>query len=513
MKNWNDKQEYSDIGERISSALQDAMESRNFEELSQVVSDSVSGAIDEVRRTVNTISQAANGQTDWSKTAGTAGRSGSAAERSTSSQAGSASGRSTSSAAGSARNAAGPVDENGQPQSYAERYRYTYKKTGGRTTYASQRQNRTSHTQYSSDRLASGGQNAAASQTALRTQETNGVLINRTGKTGGILRIVFGSIGLGTFSVTALANLIYWAFQQTVTAAVPVVVTGLLALACGGFVSKGCKILGRLKRAERYAKLGGKRHYLELEDIARNTGRSLKKVRADVRRMLQLGIFPEGHMDSQESCLILDDETWQQYKLTQKEWESRKGLEADGGAVQNRAGAAGKSGSTYDGMSRSGAAGQNGGQPGSELDAQAAQIVREGQAYMDRLRDLNIEIPGEVISNKLYELDYLLTRIFAVIRQRPENSSQMRKFMEYYLPTTVKLVESYADFDKAGVQGDNITSAKAEIEKTMDTINQAFEKLLDDFYRSAAMETTADAQVLKTLLAQDGYTKSDFDIK
>ena len=572
MKNWNDKQEYSDIGERISSALQDAMESRNFEELSQVVSDSVSGAIDEVRRTVNTISQAANGQTDgvsgW-HTSGqansTAGRSGSAAERSTNSQTDStASGRSTSSlsgwhtsgqassAAGSARNAAGPVDENGQPQSYAERYRYTYKKTGGRTTYASQRQNRTSHTQYSSDRMTSGGQygtgtdgrsadqsagaqagsraqRAGSSQTALRTQETNGVLINRTGKTGGILRIVFGSIGLGTFSVTALANLIYWAFQQTVTAAVPVVVTGLLALACGGFVSKGCKILGRLKRAERYAKLGGKRRYLELEDIARNTGRSLKKVRADVRRMLQLGIFPEGHMDSQESCLILDDETWQQYKITQKEWESRKGLEADGGAVQNRAGAAGRkgaagknNGANDDGangsMSKSSSAygssaGQNGGQPGSELDAQAAQIVREGQAYMDRLRDLNIEIPGEVISNKLYELDYLLTRIFAVIRQRPENSSQMRKFMEYYLPTTVKLVESYADFDKAGVQGDNITSAKAEIEKTMDTINQAFEKLLDDFYRSAAMETTADAQVLKTLLAQDGYTKSDFDIK
>lgn len=81
--------------------------------------------------------------------------------------------------------------------------------------------------------------------------------------------------------------------------------------------------------------------------------------------------------------------------------------------------------------------------------------------------------------------------------------------MEYYLPTTVKLVESYAEFDSAGVEGENIRTAKEEIEKTMDTINDAFEKLLDDLYQNAAFEASADARVLKTVLAQDGYMKSD----
>lgn len=129
---------------------------------------------------------------------------------------------------------------------------------------------------------------------------------------------------------------------------------------------------------------------------------------------------------------------------------------------------------------------------------------------MDRLRQLNLEIAGETISNKLYQLDYLLQRIFAVLKEHPEKCPQMRKFMDYYLPTTVKLVESYADFDKAGIRGENIMSAKTEIEKTLDTINQAFAKLLDDMYQTAAFEAAADAKALKTILMQDGYMKSEF---
>ena len=128
---------------------------------------------------------------------------------------------------------------------------------------------------------------------------------------------------------------------------------------------------------------------------------------------------------------------------------------------------------------------------------------------MERLRRLNDEIPGEAVSNKLYQLDELLSGTFALLREHPEKRSQMRKFMDYYLPTTVKLVEAYAQFDRAGVEGENIQNAKAEIEKTMDTINGAFEKLLDDLYREEAFEAAADAKVLKTVLTQDGFVQDN----
>ncbi len=85
----------------------------------------------------------------------------------------------------------------------------------------------------------------------------------------------------------------------------------------------------------------------------------------------------------------------------------------------------------------------------------------------------------------------------------------MRKFMDYYLPTTLKLVEAYAEFDGVQIQGENIKAAKLEIEKTMDTINRAFEKLLDDLFQDAAFDAATDAQVLQTLLAQEGLAADE----
>jgi 5-bromo-4-chloroindolyl phosphate hydrolysis protein len=85
--------------------------------------------------------------------------------------------------------------------------------------------------------------------------------------------------------------------------------------------------------------------------------------------------------------------------------------------------------------------------------------------------------------------------------------------MSYYLPTTLKLVNAYKDFDKESVQGENITSAKKEIDLTLDTINQAFEKLYDSFFMNAAMDISTDISVLETLLAQEGLTQKDFKSK
>ena len=81
---------------------------------------------------------------------------------------------------------------------------------------------------------------------------------------------------------------------------------------------------------------------------------------------------------------------------------------------------------------------------------------------------------------------------------------QMRKFMNYYLPTTIKLVGAYEEFDSMSVQGEDIREAKEEIEKTLDTINKAFGELLNKLFRETAYDVTADAQVLQAMLAREG---------
>lgn len=76
---------------------------------------------------------------------------------------------------------------------------------------------------------------------------------------------------------------------------------------------------------------------------------------------------------------------------------------------------------------------------------------------------------------------------------------------------TVKLLNAYAEMDRQPVQGENIRKSKEEIDSTLDTLNQAFEKLLDSVFEDTAMDVSSDISVLHTLLAQEGLTGSDFD--
>ncbi len=140
---------------------------------------------------------------------------------------------------------------------------------------------------------------------------------------------------------------------------------------------------------------------------------------------------------------------------------------------------------------------------GGELD----EMIAEGQSCIKRLREMNDNIPGEEISAKLFRLENILREIFTGLKEHPEQAPQMRKFMNYYLPTTLKLVEAYEDFESVSSQGEEIREAKAEIEKTLDSINSAFEELLNRMFRDTAYDVTTDAQVLQSMLAREGLTR------
>ena len=87
----------------------------------------------------------------------------------------------------------------------------------------------------------------------------------------------------------------------------------------------------------------------------------------------------------------------------------------------------------------------------------------------------------------------------------------LKKLMDYYLPMTVKLLDAYEEMDRQAVQGENIKASKKEIEDTIDTLNIAFEKLLDSVFRDAAWDVSSDISVLHTMLAQEGLTEDDFE--
>ena len=104
----------------------------------------------------------------------------------------------------------------------------------------------------------------------------------------------------------------------------------------------------------------------------------------------------------------------------------------------------------------------------------------------------------------------IVRRIFQRAEAHPEIIPDLKKLMDYYLPMTVKLLNAYADMDAQPVQGETITASKREIEATLDTLNLAFEKLLDSVFADTAMDVSSDISVLNTLLAQEGLTEDDF---
>ena len=144
---------------------------------------------------------------------------------------------------------------------------------------------------------------------------------------------------------------------------------------------------------------------------------------------------------------------------------------------------------------------------------QLKMTVEEGNEYIRRIREINDDIPGEEISNKLYRLERVCTKIFEYIEDNPEKLSDIRKFMNYYLPTTLKLVQTYHEFSGQPVQGENITKAKKEIEEMLDNINQAFEKMLDKLFEDDAMDISTDISVMSTMLAQEGLLEDGIKVK
>jgi len=313
---------------------------------------------------------------------------------------------------------------------------------------------------------------------------------NRIGSVSGTLCQVFGGIGTGVMSVLSVVFLgLALGFGRRFMGNL---ILFLILLAASVIaVNVGCGQKHRLKRAEKYREIAGNRHYINVEDIALHTGKSAKFIRKDIKRMLKAGFFPEGHLDRQESCLMLNDKVYGEYLRVEKQrmlYEKERRAEKE---KQNRhpAPVSDKAVGLFS-------------SDHPELDA----MITEGKGYIRRLRELNDNIPGEVISRKLYRLEKLLEEIFDTLKTHPEQMPQMQKFMNYYLPTTIKLVGAYEEFDSMSMQGEDIEEARAEIEKTLDTINGAFRELLNKFFRETAYDVTADAQVLQTMLAKEGLT-------
>ncbi len=313
----------------------------------------------------------------------------------------------------------------------------------------------------------------------------------KVGNVSSVLYQVFGGIGLGVTLLITFFHLYFTAVMMEGMVNTSGWIINLLFLALfAGMIRLGIGQRRRLKLAQRYARLCGRNLYGEIEHLARSTGRKARRVIRDLQKMIRLGMFPEGHLDEKKTCFMLNDSIYRQYLETENNCRLLEEENRRNATLQNK----------HD-MAET-ASGQASDPPAQEPELNT--MVAEGMECIRKLHLLNDKIPGEVISARLYRMENLLKDLFDSVREHPEQMHRMHKLMSYYLPTTLKLVEAYEEFDRVSMPGDDIIAAKAEIENTLDTINQAFTELLNNLFQDAVLDATTDAQVLKTMLAREG---------
>ena len=140
-----------------------------------------------------------------------------------------------------------------------------------------------------------------------------------------------------------------------------------------------------------------------------------------------------------------------------------------------------------------------------EVDA----LVSEGRQSIKRMRELNAQIQDKKISQQINRLEQLSNEIFAQVTKNPAKLPQIRKFMSYYLPTTIKLLASYAEMSTQSVRGKNITATMQKVEGIMDTIVTAFEKQLDSLFGAEALDISTDITVLEGMLEREGLANTN----
>ena len=146
-------------------------------------------------------------------------------------------------------------------------------------------------------------------------------------------------------------------------------------------------------------------------------------------------------------------------------------------------------------------------------DAEVDRQIEEGRRALAELRAANDDIKSPVISAQLDRMERAARAIFDRIEQEPRKALQVRRFMNYYLPTCVKLLGHYRDLDGAGISGENMEKSKKCIEDSLEMIACAFEKQLDNLFSDQALDISTDIQVLETMMAGEGLTDSAAELK
>ena len=147
--------------------------------------------------------------------------------------------------------------------------------------------------------------------------------------------------------------------------------------------------------------------------------------------------------------------------------------------------------------------------PGEEKKTAPTTAVGEENDLLRQIREVNEDIENPELSRKIYRIEEITQRILEFQKEHPDKAGELRKFLNYYLPTTLKILNSYAQLENQGVEGENITATKQRIEGMMDMVVEGFERQLDKLFAGDMMDIAADITVMERMMQGDGLADSE----
>ena len=287
-------------------------------------------------------------------------------------------------------------------------------------------------------------------------------------KIGGLALLFFGLNGM----VDAIDSLL-WVLQNGTAALwwLEDLLGGLAITAGGGaMLYSGLSMDRQLKRFSKYLLVLGDREAMPIDELARTLGYSERRVEKDLEKMIDKGYFGgKAYLNVELGYLFRGGNA--------AETAFRQRFEEAQEAAEPKA-------------------------PPKEAEEGYSGILRN-------IRRANDQIADPVLSAKIDRLEEITAKIFKAVEEDPRKKDRIGTFLNYYLPTTQKLLDSYAEFEAAGVEGENLRQAKERIESTMDAIVRGFEHQLDELYKADVLDVDSDIRVMEHMLRRDTATTED----
>ncbi|MGG7058941.1 5-bromo-4-chloroindolyl phosphate hydrolysis family protein [Clostridium nigeriense] len=305
------------------------------------------------------------------------------------------------------------------------------------------------------------------------------------GSISGVIYTVFGSIGSLIFGFLVFIFLIFMIFLGGVIANIYIAFGVLFAFFAVslGLLLRGVNLRKRVKRFKTYVRFIEDNSYCLIKDLARFAKEKEAFVIKDLNKMINLGMFLEGHIDEEKTYFMLNDEVYGDYLNLKKQQMDKEKLNKKEEVNED--------------------------ENCSEKE-KLNSIIKMGRSYIEQIKAVRNELYKEEVAIKLDKLQSVANQILNYVEKNPKKLQEVNKFINHYLPITIKLINSYKELNNQLVQGENIKNAKSEIEKSIDLIDNAFENLLDDLYEDVVLDISTDISVLKTLFKQEGLTEEDF---